>query len=910
MKAKGIPLNNHYKDKHLLYGALDKAQVEAAKLIIEQTPDLIHQDLDAQGTYAAHMAAKNGLKVLLEFFYIKGADFKIKDGIGYQPLDYLVRLGEVEQVRHFLAHPYKMEVTPRSLFLAASQSKNELLKILISHSHKTGLLEAALLLAVESANPSATLFLLREGAQVHFTRTDGMSSLLLAAKNGQKDVLELLLEKAEKKEEDLIGNTPLHLAAENGHAACCFRLMQAGYSPMTVNRRNTSPLQLGDKYQGVKKVLSGQAQQYFKEIQDFLEGVKRGNQAYLELALSKLSLDERIYCGEDEAENGKFRTPLQHIVAQCEPDLTKKLFDHLIRKRIGFDPNVPDDKGETLAHYSIVHEVELPPTIRLDWKAKNHKNQTPLQLAAKHSKPDLFLQLLDRATPEEIELTDDEGRTPLFYALLGKRKKNLEALMAKKAKLYHKDYKLITPLFLACQMQEMTLVKVLLGGVIDPNQPATAAYILPLHLAMHQEQPLLARTLLFSGVKCDTPTIGGKRPIHIAAQVGNLGLIGLLAAKGVSFNNADAKGFTPAHAAAASGKLQTLQTLLKVSEIDAEQRMDVDGTEEISLLQAAALGGQPETVDWLLQKFPHQGANQKALSFAAMSPAATTILPHFDPYSISVQPEAICRAIVHALGTDNVDAVKALYERGVSINADILEGHTGLHLAARSGALLSTQWLLQQGADGLHRSSIGETALEISATNDSFEQFKLIIDFVKPSTTYTNSRGESLLHLAAAAGKAGHVLVLLERNYPTELIDSRKYTPLHVAAKKGHAKVAMLLLALGTDSEARSLDQKTALQLVEAEHQETIRVIKQYDELVATASPGSSLWHLAVRGEHLLPLEFLTWVDATYGINQPDHEGITPLHLAASLGKKAFIVHLLRHGADRTLADKKGTSSH
>ena len=60
------------------------------------------------------------------------------------------------------------------------------------------------------------------------------------------------------------------------------------------------------------------------------------------------------------------------------------------------------------------------------------------------------------------------------------------------------------------------------------------------------------------------------------------------------------------------------------------------------------------------------------------------------------------------------------------------------------------------------------------------------------------------------------------------------------------------------------------------------------------------------REDKLDGLRFLPEPTRLECVNAPVHEGITPLHIAAGLGRKKFCVRLLRYGADIQLRDQAG----
>ena len=79
----------------------------------------------------------------------------------------------------------------------------------------------ALMIAAHQGHASTVALLLSKGARVDITNKKGFTPLLSVAQKGHTEVCELLLERGDVNIEEKTskGNTPLNLAAVNGHAS-------------------------------------------------------------------------------------------------------------------------------------------------------------------------------------------------------------------------------------------------------------------------------------------------------------------------------------------------------------------------------------------------------------------------------------------------------------------------------------------------------------------------------------------------------------------------------------------------------------------------------------------------------------------------------------------------------------------
>lgn len=151
-------------------------------------------------------------------------------------------------------------------------------------------------------------------------------------------------------------------------------------------------------------------------------------------------------------------------------------------------------------------------------------------------------------------------------------------------------------------------------------------------------------------------------------------------------------------------------------------------------------------------------------------------------------------------------------------------GHTALHLAVMSGFPVVTRMLVLAGASLGARDRSGKTPLHIATETNQLECLKALLQPVKEHPTrkmstilnQKNYNGQTCVHVAA---KLGHIKTLQTLVYYGADINVREglagWTPLHIAARRGDARLAQYLLdqCAGVARGARDFAGRTARRL-------------------------------------------------------------------------------------------------
>ncbi|XP_044738962.1 uncharacterized protein LOC123300452 [Chrysoperla carnea] len=152
--------------------------------------------------------------------------------------------------------------------------------------------------------------------------------------------------------------------------------------------------------------------------------------------------------------------------------------------------------------------------------------------------------------PEDINALDYDGRTPLFYAILG-NDDNVKFLIESGADVNHKDESNQTPLFVAIEKEKFECVQVLINNGADVNIKMCRHGITPIMHAI-QNSNLDILKFLIDKCKADIDIFDNNSwsPLHHAANIPDnddkkLKIIEYLFSKNVDVNITNCRGCTP-----------------------------------------------------------------------------------------------------------------------------------------------------------------------------------------------------------------------------------------------------------------------------------------------------------------------------------------------------------------------------
>jgi ankyrin repeat protein len=318
----------------------------------------------------------------------------------------------------------------------------------------------------------------------------------------------------------------------------------------------------------------------------------------------------------------------------------------------------------------------------------------------------------------------------------------------------------------------------------------------------------------------------------------------------IDVNAVDWDGLTALIAAAASGHVDIVKTLIKDFSADVNLQ-DKDG---ITALMEASIMGHTKVVELLLQAGAEVDATTKSL----------------------------VTALWLAAGENKVDVIKALIKKGAETTVTRVDGLTALMAAAHAGHVDAVKLLIQNGADIKATDKDGLTALMNAAEHGSVDVLRLIVDAANKDPTYLNQKsktGFNALIIAAANGKTDAVKYLIkDAHADVSIVADNGVTAAMYAASLGHLDALKILVQDGK-ANIHSIHSNGGSALLEA----------------CTAGAADSIKYLISVGAN---------VDAM------DHDGVTPLMAVSSNGNVTALNYILDALTLRMNADTDALKQH
>ena len=414
------------------------------------------------------------------------------------------------------------------------------------------------------------------------------------------------------------------------------------------------------------------------------------------------------------------------------------------------------------------------------------------------------------AAETDLDEQNETGYTPLHYGVMKTRPGVVALLLEAGADPDVVNNQAKTPLDLAISGSKDEIIDLLLeaGAAVEPPVDG-------IHVLAWNNEVIGVKLHIYAGTDIDQEDEFGNIPLLLAVENGHIGVLELLIKHEANLEVSDPDGFTPLIMSAELNHPELLQLLL-------------DGGADI----AAEDKAERTALDWAI---------------IMQSAEAETILRENDA------PSSAEKSFIAAIQTNNIDAVKALLEKGADVNEPAYTTKTPLHYASHSRNKDILKLMLIEGA-------------ELEAKTE---------------------QGFTPLSYAIGLNHPDNCRILLEAGADVDAIDNWKRTGLNVTAGQGLPEVTAILLEFGAT--ANTLDQWNWSALDVAEAYEFTEVAELIIETGGVNGPKITIHEAAGAGDNdMVALHLFFGTD----INLLDDTGETPMDTAANLRKTKTVAFL------------------
>jgi cytohesin len=209
-----------------------------------------------------------------------------------------------------------------------------------------------------------------------------------------------------------------------------------------------------------------------------------------------------------------------------------------------------------------------------------------------------------------------------------------------------------------------------------------------------------------------------------------------------------------------------------------------------------------------------------------------------------------------------------------------------LHLAAREGHRSTVETLLAANASVTSVDEDGLMPLHYAALQNNEAIIRLLLNHKAPLRAPVKDEDVEPIHLAVRAGKAKAVATLLDAGVSPEMqLAKTRATLLHEAAAYGRAEVIELLASRKASVDARNSEDQTPLHVAARDgHADAVKALLKAGAVVDLKQEaiGLTALHYAAREGHADAIKALLAKGAS--VNAVDKVGETALHMAAREG--------------------------
>jgi serine/threonine-protein phosphatase 6 regulatory ankyrin repeat subunit B len=735
-------------EKAALFATFEEDNVQGFKDSLKRkktkdtiSPKVLKDATDPHGVSVMHYAAAAKSPEFLQEAIAAGANLHAVDSLGHTSLHYAAQHGRIENLNLLLKNaPQLLHAKAKNgataLNIAVQYNQKSCVEILLAGGSAINNRMAhgmtPLYSAVHHGFEELVLLLLQvPGIEVDCALEGGKTPLAAAVAMNQISIASALLKAgANINAQQLDSYTPLHIAAKQGSKEICQLLLN--HPSREINRplkSGLTSLHLAIEFNQLPVVRlfiecgASLSAHGWEKVTPFLLAVRQGNIDAANLMIKSAQTETVSTTNERliDFANIQGETPLKIAIACRFHDIVELLLNGSAKRP---DP----EEFLVLLCRSKIDPLFIRNTIQTYSLSKEQLKQAYYTAACVgHNQA---VSLFERHYGVE-PFCDINGWTSVHFAARFDHVDLMRREIASVRELQQKDSKGYSLTGIAATYGSKMVLRMLLNALETRAKFHVSASLFEGHLP--NERHLLAAAVESGSLDC-VETIAkyllhlnipldkkGRTAAHIAAQAGDVVMLELLRTRGANFNAKDKDGKTAFHYA-----------------FEYEHR---------------------KAIDYFLNKKYEWRLPNGLVGFVAGNTNGQQLEKLFEAgLSPNHAEPGEDTPLFQAIHQQRIDSLITLCRHGADLNAYSLEGHTALTLAAQVGDYACLEYLLRNNAP-LQKNKAGETALHLAVKGGHEECVSLLLSQgFKPGTP--NAKGTTALEIAALT-RMSHITLLL-----------------------------------------------------------------------------------------------------------------------------------------------------